>query len=274
MGLPIRDVGFVRFRVRVSAYRDVPFIAWSGSVVSSAVRGAIKEVCPDSCVLVSVSPLIVFDRDGAGRILLSGAVEGGRVRHSFLAAGSEAGFEFSLWIRKGSAGAVDVIDALGRGLEALGFSSRSAEFEVVAEPPAVRIPEGGERFIVKVLHGPTIFVFRGWRILYPSPARLIHSAARAYTEIFRAPASDMKRKARVLSRYTELVDSRCRVVELDIGGGRRAKAFTGRAVYGVYGARRAAELLAILAAGEKAGVGKSRGIGFGYMRVEGVEAVG
>jgi len=274
MGIQVQDAGFVRFRVRVSVFRDVPLVAWSGSVVSSVVRGAIRDVCPDSCVLASVSPLMVFDQDVAGRILLSGAVEGGRVRHAVLGAGSEAGFEFSLWMRRGSASAVDVIESLSLRLEALGFSSRSAEFEVVGEPQPVRIPGGGERFIVKVLHGPTIFVFRGWRILYPSPARLIHSAARAYTEVFQAPASNMKRKARVLSRYTELVDSRLRVVELEIGGGRRVKAFTGRAVYGVYGSRRAAELLAILVAGEKTGVGKSRGIGFGYMRVEGVEAVG
>ncbi len=270
---------YVYISIRATLYRDVPLIAWSGSVVSSIVRKALKRYqqgAPKGVEPVSVSPLFIenLHKGVEGKLVISGLAEDQRSKPLVLSIGTRVSFSFSLRVLEEFRGdVVKIFDELSETLSEFGLQLRSYEFEFLEEFPSVEDVSEADRYLVKVFYCPTIFVFRGWRVLYPSPTRLIHALARNCALISPTYSRDLKKKARALSRYVELVQSKCRVITLSIGRGRQVKAFLGTATYGVYSSKRARELVALLRVGSKLNVGKSRGIGFGYVKLESIEPI-
>jgi len=122
------------------------------------------------------------------------------------------------------------------------------------------------RAVVDVFFYPTILVFRGWRILYPSPQRIVFGLARSAVELLHLDPRAVRRRARILARNIELVSDRTRVVTLNIGRKRAAKAFMGKARFGVYGLENLRDFVDLLRFGTLIGIGKSRGIGFGFYK--------
>jgi hypothetical protein len=226
--------------------------AWSGSALSSLLRPALRlaGVEPRS---LHLSPLLVDDRPVA-----SGTVPEG------------ASVKVRLAVPEPEGGAIQAAEAARAALEeAWGLETLQLDVRRVSMPPGLPL-EGPlpERSVLHLEHWPTMYTFRSWRILYPSPTRLVYSAARTAYE---ALGLDLRRTARVLSRRVELLASRTRIVEVGIGRGRRVRAFQGRASYAVYTARAAEALLKLLGVAEALGVGRGRGIGFGYFRILGLQ---
>ncbi len=135
------------------------------------------------------------------------------------------------------------------------------------------VARSGDIYRVSLYFGPTIFVFSGHRVLYPSPIRFITSAARIASEYLNINPRASRRAVRVIVRRVELIRDETKVVDLDIGHGRRIKAFHGRAIYVVKKYEHLLDFLRLVRVAEAFGVGKSRGIGFGFVKLIRVEAV-
>ncbi len=178
---------------------------------------------------------------------------------------------------EGSSLCIGLLEAVSRNVARFGLEVSSVEFRFVSYNSLNRLYDSvneAERYLVKLRFYPTIFVFRGWRILYPSPSRLIYSLARVASELFGLNSVNMKKLARRLARYVELLNNRTKIVELEIGSNRFVKAFWGEALYGVYGYENMKVLKQLLSIGELVNVGKSRGIGFGHIKLLDVKVVG
>ena len=165
----------------------------------------------------------------------------------------------------GDAPVLGVSEAAVAAAERLGIIVEGVEAREVRYSPR---PQRVGRAVVEVHFNPTIFSFAGWRVLHPTPTRLVLSSARSVGE---ALSLDLRRDAREALPHVELLWARTVVEEYSIGGGRLVKAFRGRAVYGVSDPEALSVLVALLAAAERLGVGKSRGIGFGRLRLESVK---
>jgi len=277
--IDVKPTRFLNFRIGMVAYRDIPLVAWSGSIASAIVRESLKQFCSSNdCGLVNTSPFLIHQNIvGSGDMILvvmSGVSNDRYVKPYILTAGSRLEFSFSIWIRNDVGNVIELFNVIGSTLDRYGFTIDSFEFEVLSESSHTTSVDIGNKYVVRLFFGPTIMVFRGWRVLYPSPQRLVFSLARNYSCVFPLYSRELRRKARVLSRYIELIDNRCRVVSINIGRNRFVKAFFGVAVYGVYGVDKLKEFLMLLDIGGRLGVGKSRGIGFGYVRVDEVKPVG
>jgi CRISPR-associated endoribonuclease Cas6 len=250
------------FRVSAVVRKSIPLVAWSGTFVASVVKSLLSgdEV---SCGF-SLSPLQLVSSSGL-RVVLSGFVNGGG---AVLDAGSRVLFRFTSFYRGVPA---SLLSALSSG-DAGPFSIQSVDYELVTEFSGSRCEDFAKfvdvssRAVVEVFFYPTILSFRGWRVLYPSPQRIVFNLLKMATELLNLDPRLAKKRARVLSRNVELISNGARVVAVNIGRGRAAKAFMGRALFGVTGLENLRDFVDLLRFGTLVGVGKSRGIGFGFYR--------
>ena len=252
-----RGPGFL-VRIRGVVARPLVLAAWSGSVVASWVYRGLG----DRGGLARVSPLLVEARGGRWRPLISG-LEG----------------EAPLVVEEGRRVLVEaVLDGLAepdtvlsvaRSLEEWGIRpvEMSVEQVRIGRVSAPGHP-AGDSVLVEAVYGPTIHVFRGRRVLYPSPARLLFSAARSLGEWL---GRDLQGLARGLLERFELSGHRTRTVRLNIGRGRVVKAFHGEALF-IASADALGDILVLLEAARIYGVGKSRSIGFGRFEYKLLEA--
>ncbi|MEM0340424.1 MAG: CRISPR system precrRNA processing endoribonuclease RAMP protein Cas6 [Acidilobaceae archaeon] len=242
------------------ALRGFPVISWSGSLVSSFIYSIGSNVKP-----LSVSPLYVD-----GNLLLSGRVVDNRVSSKVVPEGSNVSFRVTFLGEK----PLDSILSEFKALESKGLRLESLSVEETRLP---KDPLGldGDRFSVTIEYAPTIFMFRSWRVLYPSPQRLIYSAALIAS---RLTGVDLRKTAHKLFRYVELIGSPKTIVEKysigkKEGEERTLKAFRGIATYGVYGAKNAEIFVALVKLAEKTNIGKSKGIGFGQIKLKSIMAL-
>jgi CRISPR-associated endoribonuclease Cas6 len=113
---------------------------------------------------------------------------------------------------------------------------------------------------------PTSFMFYGRDVLYPSPVRFMLSALKNYST---ATGVDAKNVVDGLVKTVEAVGApRTKRFLVDIGEGRLVPAFTGEVTLALHASRDMPLLLAALKAAELLGVGISRTLGFGRVRVE------
>lgn len=231
--------------VRVYAVIEKPLrlSAWSGSVLASL----LKPLFGDN--LIGVSPIIV---NGSW-------VSGSPDKIVILRAGSLA--EFSYLVR-----GFNVIgrgEKLRLGASVLSVAESSATYIYSLESIRGKAPELKPGSRVELRYSPTIFMFEGGRVLYPSPRRLLLSAARNLSE---ALGVDVGEEAGRAACGVELVEWRGGVSRFYIGSGRWVKAFHGDAVYRIsrsLGEREVELISLLLVSASVFGVGKSRGIGFG-----------
>jgi len=254
------------FRVSAVVRRSVPLVAWSGTFLASVAKSlmSVEEV---GCGF-SLSPLQLVSSSGL-RVVLSG-VSGTNsgVNSAVLDAGSRVLFRLTSFCRDTPA---SLLSALSSG-DADPFSIQSVDYELVSEfsgsrcEDFVRFVDVSSRAVVEVFFYPTILSFRGWRVLYPSPQRVVFNLLKLATNLLNLDPRLAKKRARVLSRNVELISNSTRVVAVNIGRGRAAKAFMGRALFGVTGLENLRDFVDLLRFGALVGVGKSRGIGFGFYR--------
>lgn len=253
------------FHITAVVEKPTPLIGWSGSFLAKL----LKSFLPRSVVVCgfSISPIMCSDR-----IVLSGVNSSSAV----LDPGSEVFFRFTSFCRNYSA-AADILNSIESGFGVLRvvdvyYQRYESSMDLLSScslcssSGAVNYVDSSLRSVVEVFFGPTILVYRGWRVLHPSPQRVIFNLAKLSTEYFGTDPRISRKRARVLSRHVELIGyPGTRVVEVNIGRGRRVKAFMGRALYGVYRVDSLRDFVELLEIGRIAGVGKSRGVGFGYM---------
>ncbi len=263
MELPKGDRKIYVFKVIGFLTESRPLIGWSGSFVSAVIRDNVIGGVDVS--KLAVSPLFIGNsRKGVERAVLSG-VNGFR---EVVDAGSRIWFTFSI-VSKDFPN--EIAEKLSSGVVGP-FNVSELEFEVVSEFSSslasnyFRYVDASGRGLVEVFFYPTIFVFHGWRVLYPSPQRLVFGLAKSAAELLGVNPKLAKKRARTLSRAIELVHNKTRVVSVDIGGNRVVKAFMGKAVYGVKGLENLRDFIDLLNFGGKINIGKSRGIGFGFYR--------
>jgi CRISPR-associated endoribonuclease Cas6 len=213
----------------------------------------------------SLSPLQVVSGKGL-RVVLSGFV--GDSDGVVLDAGSRVLFRLTSFCRNFPS---YFLNSLGNGVVG-SFSIQNIDYELIGDFPASRSEDFVDfidvysRGVVEVFFYPTIFVFRGWRVLYPSPQRVVFGLIRSAVKLLGVDPRVAKRRARVLTRNVELVRDDTKIASINIGRKRVVKTFMGRAVYGVYGLENLRDFVDLLKFGSLVGVGKSRGIGFGFYR--------
>lgn len=261
---------FYVFALEFRVLRGFPLISWSGSFVSGVVREILSST--PSVSLVSVSPLFI-----EGRVVLSGLVErdrAGKLRFRYQSVNPASRISFRFTVSCDGNPPLNIISSrVSEVGEKRGLTLESISLE------ALRLPKdplgvSGERFQVTIDFNPTILMFRSWPILYPSPARIIYSTAKTASQI---AGVDLRKVAYKLVRRVELLEDRTRVERYTIGrknGKERiVKAFRGKAVLAVYGRETMELLAALLSVAEKVNIGKSRGIGFGQIKITKIDKV-
>ena len=251
------------FRVSAVVRESVPLVAWSGSFLASIVKNLMSS--DEVGCGFSLSPLQVVSGKGL-RVVLSGFV--GDSDGVILDAGSRVLFRLTSFCRNFPS---YFLNSLGNGVVGP-FSIQNIDYELIGDFPASRSEDFVDfidvysRGVVEVFFYPTIFVFRGWRVLYPSPQRVVFGLIRSAVKLLGVDPRVAKRRARVLTRNVELVRDDTKIASINIGRKRVVKTFMGRAVYGVYGLENLRDFVDLLKFGSLVGVGKSRGIGFGFYR--------
>ena len=249
------------FKVSAVVKKSVPLVVWSGTFLASVVKSLMSR--EELECGFSLSPLQLFSSNGL-RVVLSG-VGGG---NSVVEAGSRVLFRLASFCRDVPASFLGVLSGGDAGV----FSLQSVDYELVNEFPSSRAEEYARfvdvysRGVVDVFFYPTILVFRGWRVLYPSPQRVVFGLIKSAVDLLGVDPRVARRRARVLSRNIELIRDDTKVVSVNIGRNRVVKAFMGRAVFGLYGLENLRDFADLLRFGTLVGLGKSRGIGFGFYR--------
>jgi len=246
--------------------KPLPLISWSGAFVSMLARNVVKCV-GEGLNLVAVSPLV--DKDW--RPVLSGR----RVRQYREQVVLEVGTNLRTRITyeilsESTAIGQHLITCVQELLSRYGLEVAAIEFKFLDKHAVDDLPRDvphAQQYLLSLQFYPTIFVFRGWRVLYPSPSRLIYSLARAVSKHYELRYENMKKLVHKLTRYIELLRDGTGIVELEIGSNRTIKAFWGEVLYGVYGYENMSILRLLLSLGEIINVGKSRGIGFGSIKL-------
>ncbi|QOJ78814.1 CRISPR system precrRNA processing endoribonuclease RAMP protein Cas6 [Infirmifilum lucidum] len=257
--------------VRLVAMQDTPIVTWSGSfslkVVYEFLHRSGVDFPKKAEKEFSVEPLAV---DGAGGYLLTGLLSRrGAPRVYEVRAGTPLTVTAHFYSEKLAS---DYIFSIARDMS---VSLPSGEFRVVdvsvrqSEPPRPReVPREGVAAEVEFL-SPAILMFYGRDVLYPSPARVVLSALRTYSRI---TGVDTRAASDTVAKTVEAVGApRYRPVLVDIGEGRVVPAFVGTAVYAIHGSRDAPLIAAALSLAETTGVGQSRALGFGRVRVRWLE---
>ncbi|MCC6016442.1 MAG: CRISPR system precrRNA processing endoribonuclease RAMP protein Cas6 [Desulfurococcaceae archaeon] len=251
------------FRVSAVVRESVPLVAWSGSFLASIVKNLMSS--DEVGCGFSLSPLQVVSGKGL-RVVLSGFV--GDSDGVVLDAGSRVLFRLTSFCRNFPS---HFLTSLGNGVVGP-FTVQSIDYEFIDVFPGGRAEDFinfidvDSKGVVEVFFYPTILVFRGWRVLYPSPQRIVFNLLKLATGLLNLDPRLAKRRARVLSRNIELIKDCTEVVGIGIGRGRVVKAFMGRALFGVTGLENLRDFVDLLKFGSLVGVGKSRGIGFGFYR--------
>ncbi len=259
------------FSVEATVVKSIPLIGWSGSFLAKIAKSYFpKEVI--ECGF-SLSPLIQ-----GGKIVLSG-VNG---FSTVLEAGSKVFFRFTFFCRD--------ISSISKILNMLTSSSLyvfkvdGVEFQVFdssmdfinscslcGEAKLVNYIDSRGRGLVEVFFGPTMLMFRGWRILYPSPQRLVYTLAKSCVDFLGVDPRIAKKRARTLSKNIDVISFGTKVVDVSIGRNRKVKAFMGKAIFGVQGLINLRDFVELLEVGRVIGAGRSRGIGFGYIEYRVIE---
>ncbi|MEM4902542.1 MAG: CRISPR system precrRNA processing endoribonuclease RAMP protein Cas6, partial [Ignisphaera sp.] len=99
----------------------------------------------------------------------------------------------------------------------------------------------------------------------PSPQRLVYTLAKSSVDFLSVDPRVARKRARTLSRNIEIVGYGTKVVDIYIGRNRKVKAFMGKTVFGVQRLENLRDFVELLEVGRLVGVGRSRGIGFGYI---------
>jgi CRISPR-associated endoribonuclease Cas6 len=251
------------FRVSAVVRESAPLVAWSGTFLASIVKGLMSS--DEVRCGFFLSPLQLVSGRGL-EVVLSGLLNGSS--HSVVEAGSRAVFSVTLFCKEFP---FNFLNSLGNG-SAGPFTIQSVDYEYIDVFPGsrsedfVNLVDAYSRGVVEVFFYPTILVFRGWRVLYPSPQRIVFNLLKQATNLLNLDPRIAKRRARVLSRNVELIRDDTRIVAVNIGRRRTAKAFMGRALFGVTGIENLRDFVDLLRFGTIVGVGKSRGIGFGFYR--------
>jgi len=252
------------FKVSATVKRSFPLVVWSGTFLASVVKSLMSR--EELECGFSLSPLQLFSSNGL-RVVLSG-VGGGNNTGVVLEAGSRVLFRLTSFCRNAPASFLGVLSEGDVGV----FSLQSVDYELVNEFPSSRAEEYARfidvysRGVVDVFFYPTILVFRGWRILHPSPQRIVFGLVKSAVDLLNVDPRVARKRARVLSRNIELIRNDTKVVSVNIGRNRVVRAFMGRAVFGVYGLENLRDFADLLKFGTFVGLGKSRGISFGFYR--------
>ncbi len=255
--------------VRLVPLQDTPVVTWSGSFALKVVYEFLHRAKVDFPKRAekdfSVEPLAV---DGVDGYLLTGvARRGGRPGAYEIRAGTPFTVTAHFYSEKLAS---DYIFSVAQDAT---LSLPSGAFRVVdvslrqSEPPP---PQGPTRAAVEVeFLSPTLLMFYGRDVLYPSPARVALSALKTYSRI---TGADTRAASDTVAKTVEAVGApRFRPVVVDIGEGRLVPAFLGRAVYAIHGSRDAPLIAAALRLAEVTGVGQSRALGFGRVRLKWLE---
>lgn len=256
----------INFKVVARTLRPLVLVAWSGSAISSIIREACKGF-PGS-QLIFVSPLFTRSNyDGYEKCVLSGLNENKPV---VIDGNVPVTFQYTIKDASEESAGSEMINELIKTLYSHGFKPESLEVrEVRLEDIYSDKLQGSERsrYVVTVEFGPTMFVFRSWRVLYPSPIRLIFSSMRTLAELSLMDRRHAMKRAKALIKHLEILDEDIKRIEINIGRGRKVKAFLGKVEYGVYGLKALQDIVALMKLGSYVGVGKSRGIGFGFIKL-------
>jgi len=267
----------ISFHVVFRCLRPLVLVAWSGSVASAYVRSVVKSF--GEVRMLAVSPLFTNSANNKVELVLSGLIDS---KPRILREGTLVSFQFTITTQpqdeKRLGGIIpDITNTLNEELSKHGFAVKQLDVYITdLEALKPRRVEGhsSSQYILTLEFFPTIFVFRGWRVLYPSPSRLIFSLARSLSQLFPVDVARVKKRANALIKYIEILGQSLRIIDLNIGKGRAVKAFLGRTMYGVYGRDNLVDVLALVKLGELINVGKSRGIGFGHIKLIEVKQAG
>jgi len=260
----------ISFHVVFRCLRPLVLVVWSGSVVSAYVRSIVKSF--GEVRLLAVSPLFINTADNKVELVLSRLADN---KPRILREGTLVSFHFTITVQpqdEKRLGSIisDITNTLNEKLSKHGFAIEQLDVcitDLEALKPQRVEGHGSSRYILTLEFSPTIFVFRGWRVLYPSPSRLIFSLAKGLSQLFPVDVARVKKRANVLIKYMEILGQSLRIVDLDIGKGRIVKAFLGRTTYGVHGRDNLVDVLTLVRLGELINVGKNRGIGFGHIKL-------
>lgn len=119
-------------------------------------------------------------------------------------------------------------------------------------------------FIEVEFKSPTSFMFFGEDVLYPSPIRLLFNIAKAFSEV---TGIDLRDRVVDWLKIIELKNFKINTYWVDIGEGRKVPCFIGKATYVVCGKRDTLMILQLFKFAEILGVGISRALGFGRIKV-------
>ena len=148
------------------------------------------------------------------------------------------------------------------------FKVLSVEVEEVKLPPLdyleFETDVSAKLYVDVRFLSPTAFMFYGDDILYPSPARVLFSSAKVYSDLARI---DLRDEVPELLKVLELKWFSARTYWVDIGEGRKVPCFMGKARFVVCGKRDVVKVVNLLKSAEVYGLGISRTLGFGRVKV-------
>jgi len=243
--------GVVELVVRLRFLDNLPLVAWSGVVAGKVVYDVLGR-CGFSAErggFFRVSPLF---REG---VVVGGGGSG------VLEAGGVYEFRAVFWGSRGLAAARAFVECSGVGPGFAVIESIRASVERLE----VSWGSGGEprALYVCLEHLPTFYRFHGAVVAYPSPSRLVASAARIASE---ALGRDYRGLYEALRGRVELVEWRGRPRKLPISHGKLQRVFEGRACYYAVAEEGLLRgLRSLLRLASRTGVGGSPGLGLGWI---------
>jgi CRISPR-associated endoribonuclease Cas6 len=138
------------------------------------------------------------------------------------------------------------------------------------ELPNVVFNESGSKheFAFKIRYlTPTNFIFHAWEIAFPSPIRLLYNISKNY--MLYSKENHKESIEKIMLNGLEIMDVSIKKVYVDIGEGRKVPCFIGSAKY--IACEKEGYIKALINLFEWAeilGVGKSKSLGFGRIKLE------
>ncbi len=252
------QVSRVRFQFR--PLKPVRLEGWSGVYAGKLVYDAFTR---SGCVV---------QEGGFFRVTPIWSTASGVIAGGVLSPGNLYGFEIVLWGRARSEYTMCFVYAIEKGFAPLD----PHELEVREVRVDVNVPASFdgevEAVVYSVEHYPTFYRFHGAIIAYPSPRRLVASAARKIVEALGGPeaagaAAELLRKAALqLAERVELYKDTTRKQKVRISHGKDQPVFHGRAEYLVVASKPLISLMEdLLEASKLLGLGGSPGLGLGHV---------